>query len=73
MTVEQLNEIIEGRVSEQTFFALQVWAKSEKRRRTAAGNMGGKPRKYEGDLKERNKAAAAKYRERKKSLQNKDK
>lgn len=73
LTIEQIDEILEGRPSEETWNALLKFLKAEKQRRKFAGNTGGKPRKYEGDLKERNRQAAAKYRESKNLLQNKEK
>jgi hypothetical protein len=64
LSIEQLDEIIESRITEETFADLQKWAKGEKQRRRFAGNMGGKPRKYDGDAKERNRQAVANHRKR---------
>lgn len=62
LSLEQINEILEGRPSEETWNALLQFLKAEKQRRKFAGNLGGKPRKYQGDAKERNRLAAKAYR-----------
>jgi cell division ATPase FtsA len=69
LTIEQLNEIIESRLSEETFHALQSWAKGELNRRRYAGNTGGRPVTVE-DKKAANREYQKRWRERNK-LKNK--
>lgn len=65
LTTEQIKEFLEGNPSPKTLEAVKGFLRAELDRREKAGKLGGKPRKYEGDEKERRRLAAKQYRERK--------
>jgi hypothetical protein len=68
LTIEQIEEFLlqtDG-ADNQTLRAVREFLASELQRRKRAGEMGGKPRIYEGTLKERMRAASAKYRKKEK-------
>lgn len=72
LSVEHINEILENieSVESEAFRALRKFLKAELDRRKFAGNLGGRHSKYKGDLKERNRQAAEKYRAKQKLLKN---
>jgi len=64
LTVEQINEFLtltDGE-SNETIRAVREFLKAELTRRTSAGNTGGRPKRYEGTLAERNRLASKAYR-----------
>ncbi len=63
LTVEQINEFLSLTENElnETIRAVRDFLRSELVRRKAAGNTGGRPKRYEGTAMERNPQAAAKY------------
>lgn len=65
LTVEQIREFLSGNASSKTLEAIKSFLQAELDRREKAGKLGGKPKKYEGDAKERHRQAAKTYRERK--------
>ena len=65
LTTEQIKEFLNDDESPETHQAVKDFLQAELSRREKAGKFGGKPRKYEGDAKERHRLAAKKYRERK--------
>lgn len=65
LTAEQIKDFLAGNNSPEITEAVKEFLQAELDRREKAGASGGKPKKYEGDPKERNRIAAKKYRERK--------
>lgn len=43
LTIEQIDEFLEDRASENTILALKTFLRAEKQRRIDAGNLGGRP------------------------------
>lgn len=43
LTIEQIDEILEDRASDDTILALKTFLRAEKQRRIDAGNKGGRP------------------------------
>lgn len=65
LTTEQIADFLTGKPSLETLEAIKSFLQAELDRREKAGKLGGKPKKYEGDAKERHRQAAKTYRERK--------
>ena len=65
LTTDQIREFLGDVESPETRQAVKEFLQAELDRREKAGKLGGKPRKYVGDAKERHRQADKKYRERK--------
>lgn len=68
LTIEQIKEFLADNATPETLTAIKEFLQAELTRRIKAGIAGGHPKKYKGDAKERNRQAAAKYREKKKAI-----
>ncbi len=65
LTTEQIKDFLADNNSPEIIEAVKEFLQAELDRREKAGRLGGKPKKYEGDAKERHRQAAKTYRERK--------
>ncbi len=65
LTAEQIKDFLADNNSPETVEAVKEFLQAELDRREKSGKLGGKPKKYEGDAKARNREAAKQYRERK--------